>query len=34
MIFLIDPNSVHPPICKKCSLFCSKEIGLYGIDPT
>ncbi len=34
MIFLIEPNSVNPPFCVKCFTFCSKEIALYGIDPT
>ena len=34
MIFLIEPNSVKPPICStKCSIFCGKIVPLYGIDP-
>jgi hypothetical protein len=34
MIFLIEPNSVKPPVCStKCSIFCGKIVPLYGIDP-
>ncbi len=35
MIYLIEPNSVKPPVCTtKCTVFCGKVKPLYGIDPT